>query len=70
MLAEVLLEAIVELLAGETFYLDMPEPNRAAAALVERYKMRPVFETIRMYRGPAPEIDLDRVFGVTTLELG
>ena len=69
-LAEVLLEAIVELLAGETFYLDVPEQNRAAAALVQRYNMRPVFETIRMYRGPAPEIDLDKVFGVTTLELG
>lgn len=70
MLAEVLLEAIVEVLSGETFYLDAPEPNRAAAALAARYQMRPVFETIRMYRGPAPEIDLDRVFGVTTLELG
>ncbi|RVA21110.1 GNAT family N-acetyltransferase, partial [Mesorhizobium sp. M7A.F.Ca.US.001.01.1.1] len=24
----------------------------------------------RMYKGPAPELDLQRVFGVTTLELG
>lgn len=69
-LAEVLLEALVELLGGETFSIDAPEPNRAARALVERYRMRPVFQTLRMYRGPAPEIDLDRVFGVTSLELG
>jgi hypothetical protein len=33
--------------------------------------MTPMFETARMYRGgPAPQIALDKVFGVTTLELG
>jgi len=29
-----------------------------------------VFETARMYTGAAPPIDLDRVFGVSTFELG
>jgi hypothetical protein len=28
------------------------------------------FETARMYKGPAPEIPLERVFGITTFELG
>jgi hypothetical protein len=32
--------------------------------------MTPVFSTRRMYRGPAPVLDLERVYGVTTLELG
>ena len=32
--------------------------------------MTQVFATARMYTGPAPSIDLDRVFGVTTFELG
>lgn len=68
--AEVLLAGVADLLAGETFYLDVPEPNQAAAALVRRYDMRPVFETVRMYRGPAPNVDLQRLFGVTTLEIG
>ena len=27
-------------------------------------------ETARMYRGPAPEIDTAKVFGITTFELG
>lgn len=69
-LAEVLMEGVIDLLAGETFYVDVPEPNRAAAALAARYAMKPVFETQRMYRGPAPDVDLDRLFGVTSLELG
>jgi hypothetical protein len=30
----------------------------------------PVFETARMYTGAIPTLRLERVFGVTTLELG
>ena len=30
----------------------------------------PVFETARMYRGGQPQLPLDRVFGVTSFELG
>jgi ribosomal protein S18 acetylase RimI-like enzyme len=55
---------------GETLYLDVPEPNAAAMRLAERYGLNPVFETARMYTGDAPAIDLARVFGVTTFELG
>jgi ribosomal protein S18 acetylase RimI-like enzyme len=55
---------------GETLYLDVPEPNREALRLAERYGLKPVFETARMYTGDAPAIDLARVFGVTTFELG
>jgi len=29
-----------------------------------------VFETARMYTGPAPAIDLARIYGITTFELG
>jgi ribosomal protein S18 acetylase RimI-like enzyme len=55
---------------GETLYLDVPEPNAEAMRLAERHGLKPVFETARMYTGDAPAIDLARVFGVTTFELG
>jgi len=29
-----------------------------------------VFETARMYKGPAPQLPVERIFGVTTFELG
>lgn len=60
--------ASTRLLGG--VYLDVPEPNPAAVALAERYGMTRVFETARMYTGPAPDVDLSRIFGVTTFELG
>lgn len=51
-------------------FLDVPEPNAAAQAMVGRFGMTPVFSTRRMYAGGDPGLALARVFGVTTLELG
>ncbi len=54
----------------ETFYLDTPEVNRAAVALAQRHNMKAVFETARMYTGENPDTPLNRLFGVTSFELG
>ena len=54
----------------ESVFLDVPEVNAAAVNLAGRHQMEIVFETARMYTGPAPELPLDRLFGVTTFELG
>jgi hypothetical protein len=56
--------------AGTPVYLDVPELNPAAVRLAERRNMTPSFETARMYNQRQPEIDLARVFGITTFELG
>ena len=50
--------------------IDVPETNKAAVKLVESFAFAPAFETARMYTGPAPAIDMQRLFGVTTFELG
>ena len=44
--------------------------HEAARLLVERHGMTPVFETARMYTGTAPTLPLERIFGVTSFELG
>jgi hypothetical protein len=51
-------------------FLDIPEANAAAVDLVNRHGMTVVFETARMYMGKRPDLSLDRLFGVTTFELG
>ncbi|WP_323846889.1 GNAT family N-acetyltransferase [Microbulbifer magnicolonia] len=56
--------------SGRQVYLDIPEVNPHAQALVDRHKMETVFETARMYSGTAPDLPLERVFGITTFELG
>lgn len=55
---------------GAPVYLDVPVDNLQAVRLAEDCGLSPEFETARMYRGQAPQMPLDRVFGVTTLELG
>jgi hypothetical protein len=69
-IADRLFDALTSRLGDATIYLDVPEPNDAAASLAKRHGLAPVFETARMYRGPAPSLPLGRIFGVTTLELG
>ena len=69
--ANALFDALVSRVPqGAPVYLDIPQPNAGAVELVTRHGMTPMFETVRVYRGAAPQIDLGKVFGVTTLELG
>ena len=56
--------------AGDAVYLDVPMVNADAVALAKANGMSSVFETARMYAGPAPKVELDAVYGITTFELG
>lgn len=56
--------------AGSLVYLDVPEPNVDALALVDRHEMQKVFETARMYTGEVPDMGLENTYGITTFELG
>jgi len=53
-----------------SLYLDVPEANVPALDLARRHGMTIVFETARMYAGPPVAVPVDRIFGVTTFELG
>lgn len=72
--ASALFAALCATSPGEDVALDTPEDNAAAVALAERFGLKPVFETARMYRveggRSAPDLPLDRTFGITTFELG
>lgn len=70
-LAEILFNALRSRSAhGAPVFLDVPECNPAAVALAEQSGMQMVFETARMYTGPAPDAATDRTYGVTSFELG
>jgi hypothetical protein len=55
---------------GVPVFLDVPEINPGALSIAERYAMRPMFETARMYTKAQPDAPYDKVYGVTTFELG
>ena len=55
---------------GETVSIDVPEPAQDFSSYLADIAFEKGFDTTRMYRGPAPGIDMAGVFGTTTLELG
>ncbi|WP_256678008.1 GNAT family N-acetyltransferase [Pseudomonas sp. SJZ079] len=70
-LAEPLFLALkAEVPVGAPVFLDTPAVNSAAIEMAQRHNMFVSFETARMYRGQPPALPMNRVFGVTTFELG
>jgi hypothetical protein len=55
---------------GDPVFIDVPEPNAEAVRIAERHGMAPVFETARMVAGAIPAEPIERIYGVTTFELG
>lgn len=68
--ANALYARLARFAAGGPLFLDVPENNPAAMALVRERALTEVFGCARMYLGPKPALAQQRVFGVTTFELG
>ena len=62
--------ALAGRIGGDRVSIDVPETNPAAVAIAKGAGLAVDFETARMYAGPPPGEDRDRVYGVTTFELG
>ncbi len=69
-IAKHLLDAIQFDIAGELIYLDVPEINQDAINLAESLDSEVVFTTARMYQKGLPDIEHQKVFAITTFELG
>ncbi|MFD9354492.1 GNAT family N-acetyltransferase [Streptomyces sp. NPDC060031] len=69
-IAAALLLRLARLAPGGLVAVDVPDVNQQATALCAGLGLTPTFEAARMYTGPAPELDLAGLYGVTSLELG
>jgi len=69
-IATELFKSCLNAVPGEPVYLDIPMVNNAAVEITKTFNTSYVFECARMYYGNAPEVAIDKVFGVTTFELG
>lgn len=69
-IAENIFKKLNNFAVGSLIFLDIPEVNKEALKLVNKYKMKSMFETARMYTKQSPDININKVFGVTTFELG
>lgn len=70
-IAEALLTTLYYTLpSGSEISLDTPEDNPSAVKLAQKFNLKPSFETARMYKGEAPILPLNKIYGITTFELG
>lgn len=65
-----LYKACLNAVPGELVYLDIPMVNKAAVELTKAFNTTYVFECARMYYGKPPDIAIEKIFGITTFELG
>ncbi|QLY30436.1 GNAT family N-acetyltransferase [Nocardia huaxiensis] len=68
--ARQLLSALAEFASGTPLAVDVPLRNEPAVKLMTEAGLTPSFETARMYTGRVRNHHQDKVFGVTSLELG
>lgn len=68
--AEQIFLALCHYVPNEKIYLDVPEINKEGIKLAEQFNLKPVFETARMYTQSVPDINMNKVFGITSFELG
>lgn len=70
-LAEKLFSALTSSVPhGSKIFIDTPEVNNNAVDLAKRNGMSLSFETARMYRGEFPNLPIEKIFSVTSFELG
>jgi len=69
-IAKQLLTALQNDISGESVLLDVPENNNDAVHLAKSLGMTVVFATARMYQKGLPNICNEKIFGITTFELG
>jgi GNAT superfamily N-acetyltransferase len=68
--AELIFQGLLARAPGAPVFLDAPQNNPEAVALVKRHRLDAVFECGRMYINGEPPWQADRVYGITSFELG
>ena len=69
-IANCLFTALQQDIIGDTVFLDITDINPEAKRLVEKHQMQEVLNTGRMYLKGQPSLADEKIFGITTFELG
>jgi hypothetical protein len=68
--ARQLMVAFGQRAGGAPVYLDVPDNHPAAQQLCQSFGMQEVFGCVRMYLGPPPILASNRIYSITTFEVG
>ena len=68
--AAALLNSMLTHANNESVYIDVPDANDRAQEFIRSYNTTIQFACMRMYKNGKPDFDLNRVYGISTFELG
>jgi GNAT superfamily N-acetyltransferase len=68
--AESLYKACLNFAENKQVFIDIPYSQPQVVTLLEKYDAHPIFECARMYYGKHPILAIDKIYGLTSLELG
>ncbi len=68
--AEGLFQALAIYAGNHSIFMDVPEVNPAAIILAKHHGMEKFAQAVRMYNKEKPALPMNRIFGVTSLQLG
>lgn len=68
--ARALLSHLMSEIPGAPVQLDIPEANSGGLTLAQEFGLSEVFRCARMVFGKPPNISVERIFGLTSLEFG
>lgn len=68
--AQQLLSTAINICAGAELHIDVPTYKTEFSAFLSRLGFKPGFKTARMYKGGTPKNDMEKIFAITSLELG
>ena len=70
LIAKALLTAFQSQQGDQPLFMDVPDYNPEARQICESYGMEEVFGCVRMYLGEPPQLAENKIYAVTTLEVG
>ena len=70
-IAKKILEGLITCIkTNERIFIDIPDINVSGESLIKHYGFSRGFSVLRMYKGKTPNFDNQKMFGLTTLEIG
>lgn len=69
-IAENLLLSLAKNAGSETLFIDIPDTNQECAQMKEKYSMKEIYAVNRMYSSGIPDLPIEKIFGITSFELG
>lgn len=69
-IAAEIFESLCSKIEDASVYLDIPEINSEGMQMAEAFGLKSVFATVRMYNKTPPKQQINKIFGVTTFEIG